>query len=141
MITGHGAARRRRDHQTPPLCAVGGGSDAQRPMGTEGRQDKRRRGERGILCATATDDTSRGDAAMCLGRSCVAGVRVEAGAPLLRRGSLRGAAIAGVCRGARRHDGSVLAEDLHAGEDEGGRQKEEGGSVVSAHSKAAHSCP
>ena len=47
----------------------------------------------------------------------------------------------GVCRGARQHDGSVLAEDLHAGEDEGGRREEEGGSVVSARGGAAHSCP
>ena len=90
MITGHGAARRRRDRQTPPLCAVGGGCDAQRPTGTE--RPTVGRGERGVLCA-ATDDTSRDGAVK----------------------------EAGVCRGARRHDESVLAEDLHAGEDEGGR--------------------
>ena len=66
---------------------------------------------------------------------------MRAGAPLLRRDSVRGAGIAGVCRGARRHDGSVLAEALHAGEDERGRREEEGGSVVSARGGAAHPFP
>ena len=54
---------------------------------------------------------------------------MKARAPLLRWGSLRGAAIAGIRRGVRRHDGGVLAEDLHSGEDEGGRLEEEGGTV------------
>ena len=61
----------------PPLCAV-------TPYGTEGRQDKRGRGEQGVLCATLTDDTSSRDAAKCLCRACASGVRVKARAPLLR---------------------------------------------------------
>ena len=66
---------------------------------------------------------------------------MEAGALSLRMDSLRGEAIDGVRRGARRHDGSVLAEDLRAGEDEGGRREEEGRRVVSALGEAAHSFP
>ena len=74
LLAGHDNwTRRCSSAQGPPDSTTlrCGGSDAQHPTVIEGRQDKRGRGERGVLCA-ATDDTSRDDAAK------------EAGAPLLR---------------------------------------------------------